>query len=84
MEITIQSPLDMHLHVREKEILDSIMVHSAAPFAGAVIMPNLISPVDTREKLLAYKNQDNRCMQKSPFRTLHDPFFPILYQKRTD
>jgi len=52
--ITLKSPLDMHLHLREGEMLKLVAPLSARLFAGAVIMPNLLEPVDNREKLENY------------------------------
>lgn len=57
MEIVLHSPLDMHLHLREKEMLARVAPCSASFFAGAVIMPNLISPVDSKEKMEAYREE---------------------------
>jgi dihydroorotase len=51
----IHSPLDMHLHLREGAMLQTVAPLSAGPFAGAVIMPNLSPPVDSLERLLAYR-----------------------------
>ncbi len=55
MEIALNSPLDMHLHLREAEMLNIVAPLSAEAFAGGVIMPNLISPVDTLDKMIAYR-----------------------------
>jgi len=54
MNITIESPLDMHLHLRQGEMLKRVLPCSAAHFAGAVIMPNLVSPVDSNRRLASY------------------------------
>jgi len=54
-EIVIDSPLDMHLHLREGEMLRVVAPLSAGDFAGAVIMPNLVPPVDTLERLQSYR-----------------------------
>jgi dihydroorotase len=53
-QITLQSPLDMHLHLREGAMLDRVAPLSARDFAGAVVMPNLVPPVDNLERLRAY------------------------------
>ena len=45
MSLVLESPLDMHLHLREGDMLDRVAPLSAAHFAGAVIMPNLVPPV---------------------------------------
>ena len=57
MKIELHSPLDMHLHLRQGDMLKQVLPFSAADFAGAVIMPNLISPVDTRQKLHDYRRE---------------------------
>lgn len=56
MQFTINAPLDMHLHLREAEMLQLVAPLSAAHFAGAVVMPNLQSPVDSQQKLRAYRH----------------------------
>jgi dihydroorotase len=55
MEIVLESPLDMHLHLREGAMLALVAPLSAEPFAGAVVMPNLVPPVDSLERLLVYR-----------------------------
>lgn len=55
MEIIIDSPLDMHLHLREGDMLKLTVPLSAEQFSGAVIMPNLVAPVDSLERVIAYK-----------------------------
>jgi dihydroorotase len=45
----------MHLHLREGDLLQTVTPLSAQPFAGAVIMPNLVPPVDNRERLERYR-----------------------------
>ncbi len=57
MKLTLNSPLDMHLHLREGEILQTVAPFTTACFAGAVIMPNLVSPVDSLKKLRKYRKQ---------------------------
>jgi len=57
MKTVLQSPLDMHLHLREGSMLQTVAPCSAASFAGAVVMPNLVSPVDSLEKVLSYKKE---------------------------
>jgi dihydroorotase len=49
--VLLHSPLDMHLHLREGDILQMVTPLSAQAFAGAVIMPNLVPPVDNQSGL---------------------------------
>jgi len=53
----LNTPIDMHLHLREGKILKDVLPHTANQFAAAVIMPNLVPPVDNKERLLAYKEE---------------------------
>ena len=73
MDLTLNSPLDMHLHLREAEMLRLVAPFSAKSFAGAVIMPNLISPIDSLKKLKQYRNEiTTACAGESfePYMTL--------------
>lgn len=57
MQITLKNPLDMHLHLREGEILTSVFPFSSSCFVGGVVMPNLSTPITSVELALAYQNQ---------------------------
>ncbi len=76
MEITIDLPLDMHLHLREGEMLRQIAPLSAAHFAGAVIMPNLISPVDSLEKVSRYRDEILQCCGDTSF----EPYMTLFFR----
>lgn len=63
----------MHLHLREGDMLDLTVPFSANHFAGAVIMPNLVVPVDRLDHLLSYRQAiEFYCPDKSfmPYMTL--------------
>jgi len=55
MRVLLHSPLDMHLHLREGTMLHTVTPLSTQAFAGAVIMPNLVPPVDNQERLERYR-----------------------------
>lgn len=55
--LEIDRPLDMHLHLRDGEMLRLVAPLSAAGLAGAVIMPNLVPPITSVEMLLGYKSR---------------------------
>ncbi|MEM9227891.1 MAG: dihydroorotase, partial [Verrucomicrobiota bacterium] len=42
MTISLNSPLDMHLHLRQDAMLQHVAPLTAETFAGAVVMPNLL------------------------------------------
>lgn len=54
---TIESPLDMHLHLRDGDMLNLVAPYSAEEFAGGVIMPNITPPIMTLEALHAYRKR---------------------------
>lgn len=55
--ITLNRPLDMHLHLRDGDMLSLVAPCSAGPFAGAVIMPNLVPPVTSADMLRDYRDR---------------------------
>ncbi len=55
MKVQLTSPLDMHLHLRQDDMLKKVAPFSAKYFSGALIMPNTIPPITTKELLLEYK-----------------------------
>jgi dihydroorotase len=71
MSITLNAPLDMHLHLRDGDMLNTVAPLSSHSFAGAVIMPNLVPPVTTKEELIAYKKRIN-------LQTSGDKFTPYM------
>jgi dihydroorotase len=55
--LTITRPDDWHLHLRDGEVLHTLVPHTAAQFARAIVMPNLRPPVTTTEQALAYRDR---------------------------
>jgi dihydroorotase len=55
--LTITRPDDWHLHVRDGAAMASVVPHSAAQFARALIMPNLRPPVTTAALATAYRDR---------------------------
>ncbi|WP_010100966.1 dihydroorotase [Verminephrobacter aporrectodeae] len=55
--LRITRPDDWHLHLRDGEPLRSVVAHSAAQFARAIIMPNLRPPVTTAQQALDYRQR---------------------------
>lgn len=76
MEVSLESPLDMHLHLRQDDMLRAIAPLSAETFAGAVVMPNLVPPVDTLKRLLAYRAEILAAAGRYDF----DPFMILFFR----
>jgi len=55
--ITLTQPDDWHLHVRDGDALRTVVPHTAAQFARAIVMPNLRPPVTTTAAALAYRER---------------------------
>ena len=45
MRLTLTRPDDWHLHLRDGEMLKSVLPDTARRFARAIAMPNLVPPV---------------------------------------
>ncbi len=57
MEITITRPDDLHLHLRDGELMQSVLPDTVRRFSRAIIMPNLSQPVTTVEQAVAYRTR---------------------------
>jgi dihydroorotase len=79
--ITLHEPLDMHLHLRDEEMLKVVAPLSAQTFSGAIVMPNLVPPVTTKEMIIAYKERINQAKQYENFEPYMTLFFQPTYTK---
>ncbi len=79
--ITIVKPDDWHLHVRDGEMLKSVMGFTAAHFGRAIIMPNLVPPVTTIADALAYRA---RVMAAVPEGSNFQPLMTCYLTDETD
>ena len=55
--LTITTPDDWHLHVRDDAKIASVVPFTARSFARALIMPNLVPPVRTTADASVYRDQ---------------------------
>ena len=79
MQLT--APLDMHLHLRDGDMLQNIAKASAQTFSGAIIMPNLVPPVSTKEEVIAYKERILAAIGDEKFTPYMTLFFKPSYDK---
>ena len=77
--ITLNSPLDMHLHLRDGDMLQNIAKESAKTFSGGIIMPNLVPPVSTKEEVVAYKLRIQDAIGNETFTPYMTLFFKPEY-----
>lgn len=55
--LTIRHPDDWHVHVRDGEMLASVIGYTARQFARAIIMPNLSPPTTNAASAVAYRER---------------------------
>jgi dihydroorotase len=70
--LNVRSPLDMHVHLRQGDMLDLVAPYTARDFVAAVVMPNLIPPVTSLAQVLDYRQAILRATGESftPLMTL--------------
>ena len=81
MPTSLQSPLDMHLHLRDGDMLKRVAPLSARTFSGALIMPNLVPPVVTKKDVLAYKERILEAIGNEKFTPYMTLFFKSDYSR---
>jgi dihydroorotase len=78
--LTIIKPDDWHLHVRDTEALRTVVPHTAARFARAIIMPNLKPPVTTVAAAQQYRQ---RILQALAPDTTFNPLMTLYLTDKT-
>ncbi|MGA0332812.1 MAG: dihydroorotase [Kiritimatiellia bacterium] len=76
MQITLKSPLDMHVHLRQEDMLRQVTPFTAAQFVGAVCMPNTQPPVDSVERYRAYVREIKAAAAPLEF----EPYVPLFFR----
>ncbi|KYJ87111.1 dihydroorotase [Sulfurovum riftiae] len=79
--VRLDAPLDMHLHLRDGEMLHNIAKESAHTFSGAIIMPNLVPPVSSKEEVVAYKERIMEAIGEARFTPYMTLFFKPDYDR---
>jgi dihydroorotase len=69
-------PLDMHLHLRDGEMLQNIAPLSAYSFSGAIVMPNLVPPVASKADIVAYRERIMAAVPNDYF----EPYMTLFYK----
>lgn len=81
MLLTLNAPLDMHLHLRDGEMLKNIAKESAHTFSGALIMPNLVPPLSTKDEIIAYRQRIMAAIGNEKFTPYMTLFFKPSYTR---
>ena len=72
----INQPLDMHLHLRDGDMLQLVAPLTSNSFSAALIMPNLVPPVTNKDELLAYKQRIIKACKDDNF----TPFMTLFFK----
>ncbi len=78
--ISISAPDDWHLHLRDGDALRTVVPHSAAQFARAIVMPNLKPPVVDTDLAQAYRK---RIMAAAPAGNAFQPLMTLYLTDNT-
>jgi dihydroorotase len=76
--LTIRRPDDFHVHLREGELLESVLPHTASVFSRALVMPNLKKPVLTAPQARAYRDEIRQLCERQGL-----DFEPLMTVKLT-
>lgn len=74
-EITLRTPDDWHIHLRDGELLQQTVPDAARQFGRAIVMPNLVPPVRNSTQAAAYRD---RILAEVPQGLSFDPLM-VLY-----
>jgi dihydroorotase len=78
--LTLPTPDDWHLHLRDGAALAAVLPHTAAQFARAIVMPNLKPPVTTTALAGAYRE---RILAARPAGSTFEPLMTLYLTDRT-
>jgi dihydroorotase len=79
--LTLRRPDDWHLHLRDGAMLHGVLPETARHFARAIIMPNLVPPVVTRDDARAYRD---RIMAALPEGMDFEPLMTLYLTEATE
>ncbi len=82
--LTITRPDDWHLHVRDGELMASVIGATAKQFARAIIMPNLKPPVTTVDQAVAYRHRIVSALEKIGVSQSFTPLMTLYLTDNTD
>jgi dihydroorotase len=77
MSITLHSPLDMHVHLRQDDMLRFVTPFTAQQFVGAVCMPNTLPPIDSVERYDRYCAELRAAAGDLSF----EPYVPLFFHE---
>ena len=70
MKMKIRRPDDLHVHLREGDLLKKVLPFTAATYGRALVMPNLKNPIVDVESVNRYFDEIRLLSESYPFRPL--------------
>jgi dihydroorotase len=64
--VTLRRPDDWHVHLRDGDMLTTVLPFTARQFARAIVMPNLVPPVTTVARACAYRDRIVALLRPDP------------------
>ncbi|KAL5704022.1 dihydroorotase [Ranunculus cassubicifolius] len=80
MELTLTKPDDWHLHLRDGDVLEAVVPHSASSFGRAIVMPNLRPPITTTAAAIKYRES---IVKTLPSNSVFDPLMTLYLTDNT-
>lgn len=80
-ELQLIRPDDWHLHLRDGAMMEGVLPYTAAHFARAIVMPNLVPPVVRGNDAKAYRE---RILAALPDGAAFDPLMTLYLTETTD
>ena len=80
-KLTIITPDDWHLHLRDSPFMEAVVGDTARQFGRAMIMPNLNPPVRTCAEAMAYRQ---RILAALPAQSRFNPLMTLYLTDTTD
>ena len=73
--LTITSPDDFHVHLRDDALMAAVVPYTAKQFKRALVMPNLKTPITTVDQALQYESRIKKSLKSEshfqPLMTLY-------------
>ena len=76
--LTLRTPDDWHVHLRDGELLRAVVGHTARQFARAIVMPNLRPPITTAAAAAAYRERILAALAASAGTVAAARFTPLM------
>lgn len=82
--LIIRRPDDWHVHLRDGDVLNTVISASAGHFGRVLVMPNLVPPVITASDAKAYRNRIVSALQANGLNNRLTPLMTLYLTDDTD